>query len=97
MEHHETAQQKQEEKSNLTTYILFGVIALLVVVSLVQSFQINGLRKDIKNQATSTTKGAIDMSGWTENEKMMYEHHGTLPTRAQGNSQNPQAAMVGGC
>ncbi len=38
--------------------------------------------------------GGIDMAGWTENEKMMYEHHGTLPARLQGKTA-PSASSSG--
>ena len=76
-------------------YIIFGMVALVLVLVVIQSFQINGLKES--NQITST--GKIDMSGWTENEKMMYEHHGTLPAKLQGaGSAIPKSAgMVGGC
>ena len=36
------------------------------------------------------------MDGWSDEEIMMYEHHGTLPTRIGGSSQ-PSSGMVGGC
>jgi len=38
--------------------------------------------------------GAIDMSGWTDNEKMNYEMHGIMPARAQGGSTAQNAAPV---
>ena len=99
MEHDKTAQQEQEKKSDIKTYLLFGLVGLVLIVSLAQSFQINSLKKEMKSQVTANAvSGGIDMSGWTEDEKMLYEHHGTLPARAaQGNNQNPQAGMVGGC
>ncbi|HLC64965.1 MAG TPA: hypothetical protein VJI46_02455 [Candidatus Nanoarchaeia archaeon] len=79
------------------SYIILGMVALVLVVSVVQSFQISGLKKDIaSNKLTGAATGAIDMSGWTENEKMMYEHHGTLPARVSGGAQS-SGGMVGGC
>ena len=49
------------------------------------------------NQATGGATGAIDMSGWTENEIMNYEMHGTIPARAQGSASSASSGMVGGC
>ena len=54
------------------------------------------------SQAQGT--GAIDMSGWTDNEKMNYEMHGIIPAKgnaSQGNA-SPDAlqglpSQVGGC
>ena len=84
--------------------IVVGIIILILVVSIVQSFQINSLKDLIKTMGKSNGggngggNGGIDMSGWTDNEKMMYEHHGTLPSRVQGGSRNsPSNEMVGGC
>ena len=77
-------------------YILIGMVALVLVISIVQSFQISSLKDNIKS---GSGNGEIDMSGWTEQEKMMYEHHGTMPTRLQGGqARAPQSSgMVGGC
>ncbi|MBI4152946.1 hypothetical protein HY497_00340 [Candidatus Woesearchaeota archaeon] len=49
--------------------------------------------------ASTGATGAIDMSGWTENEKMNYDMHGTIPARAQGGASSASSGseMVGGC
>ena len=43
----------------------------------------------------------LDTSGWTENEKMNYEMHGTIPSKAASRGGSSQGAagtgMVGGC
>ena len=40
----------------------------------------------------------IDTSGWTENEIMNYEMHGTIPARFQGQAvAGSGSGMVGGC
>lgn len=75
-------------------YVLIGLVALVLLISIVQSLQINLLKGQITANAVKSS--GIDMAGWTENEKMMYEHHGTLPARIQQN-QNPSSNMVGGC
>ena len=75
-------------------YILFGMVALVLVLSIVQSFQISSLKDDAKTESSS---GGIDMSGWSDDEKMMYEHHGTMPARLQGGQAPQSGGMVGGC
>jgi len=80
-------------------YFIISMVALLAVVSIVQAFQIGSLKPSgiITGNAVG---GAIDTSGWTETEKMNYEHHGTLPARLQGSvKQSPTQSptMVGGC
>lgn len=85
----------------MKSYITVGLILAVLALSVVQSFQIKSLKSDISNIQGSVVQGSgvFDMSSWTENEKMMYEHHGTLPARLQGNAPAPSnsAAMVGGC
>ncbi len=77
-------------------YVLLGMVALVLIVSIIQSFQINSLKSNVKVGISQS--GGIDMSGWTADEKMMYEHHGTLPARVQGGAQSsPSGGMVGGC
>jgi len=82
-------------------YVLLVLVALVVALSAVQSFQINAMKNEIsslKSGAVSSgavSSGGVNMQGWTENEKMMYEHHGTLPARIQSGQQQNQ--MVGGC
>ena len=51
----------------------------------------------VASQESAQSSGKTDMTGWTEDEKMMYEHHGTLPSRLQSNNQQQQPNMVGGC
>lgn len=89
---------KPEGKSNMMNYILAGAVVLVLAVAVLQLFQMNKMKNEITGNAVSTlSNGALDMSGWTEDEKMMYEHHGTLPARLGSTSSNGPAAMVGGC
>lgn len=74
-------------------HLILGIVALTLLISVVQSLQIKSLKNQITTNAVQA--GGIDMTGWTEDEKMQYEHHGTLPARLQKNTQ--QQAMVGGC
>ncbi len=79
-------------------YLLIGAGIVLLLVFIFQSLQISDMKSKISGNAISS--GTIDMSGWTEDEKMQYEHHGTIPARLQGSGQGnlqnlPQ--MIGGC
>jgi len=94
-ENHDCCKNKSSE-SGLKSYLLVGMIALVLLAFVFQSFQINSLKGSMaKNQVTGNAVKGIDMSGWTENEKMIYEHHGTLPARLQQNS--GQSSQVGSC
>lgn len=75
-------------------YVLIGLVVVVLILSVAQSFQIYSLKEDV----TIDNSGVVDMGGWTEDEKMMYEHHGTMPARLQGGNSQPQSGgMVGGC
>ena len=86
---------KHEAKkgSNMTMYILVVMVVFVFLISVVQSFQIKSLKGGITGNVIKS--GGTDMAGWTEDEKMMYEHHGILPARLQQSSN--QQNMVGGC
>ena len=86
---------KHESKkgSNMKMYIMVVIIVSVLLISVVQAFQIKSLKGGISGNVVQS--GGIDMGGWTEDEKMMYEHHGTLPARLQQSSN--QQNMVGGC
>ncbi len=71
------------------------MMAVMLILVVYQTFQIQSLQ-DTMTLTTNAVAGSLDMSDWTENEKMMYEHHGTLPARLQGNAQQAPT-MVGGC
>lgn len=76
-----------------TKTILWIVIGIMLLVVLYMTFKTPILGN------SNAQAGTIDMSGWTENEKMNYEMHGTLPARVQqSNVQQSQGnGMVGGC
>ena len=59
-----------------------------------QTFQLNGIKSRISTTGAVTSTGSIDTTGWTENEKMNYDMHGTIPARFGGGS---SGGMVGGC
>ncbi|HLC82412.1 MAG TPA: hypothetical protein VJI69_01195 [Bacteroidia bacterium] len=75
-----------------TNYLIIGVLVLLLVLSSVQAVKIS----NIKNLGTNV--GALDTTGWTEDEIMNYEMHGTIPSRIGGGaSTGSGSGMVGGC
>ena len=74
-------------------YLLFGIVAIVLLMSIVQSFQIKALKAGFTGNAVKSD--GFDMSGWTDDEKMQYEHHGVLPARLQQNSK--QSSQVGSC
>jgi len=98
---HECCMRKNHESNNkMQKYLLVIMVGIVLLMSVVQSFQINAFKsinpKNL-NQVSSNAAGtgSVDVSGWTEDEKMMYEHHGVLPERLQSNPQSSN--MVGGC
>ena len=75
--------------------VLAGIVLIFVVI---QTFQLGSIKKSITGNAVGSN-GAIDTSGWTAQEKMEYEHHGTLPARLNKGSASSSGSggMVGGC
>ncbi|MBI2577182.1 hypothetical protein HYV84_08265 [Candidatus Woesearchaeota archaeon] len=68
--------------------LTLGLALALVILAVFQTIQIFGLQETAAGSNTITgnaaaSGGKLDMSGWTENEKMNYEHHQTLPARLQ--------------
>jgi hypothetical protein len=101
-------QNKEEGKTSndnkFRYYLMIGVVGVVLVLSLYQSIQISSLKSGSTGTgAVVSSSGAIDTSSWSADEKMMYEHHGTLPARLQGSQPKSaataprSAGMVGGC
>ena len=91
---HDCCRNKNKEGVGIKNIVLVGIVVAVLLLSVVQSFQI----RTIKNQMTgnaAVSAGGIDISGWTEDEKMQYEHHGIMPARLQQN--NRQTSQVGSC
>jgi hypothetical protein len=73
---------------------LWIVISVLFLAVLFLTFKVSSST----GNAIAGDSGKLDTTGWTENEIMNYEMHGTIPARAantglSGNS----GGMVGGC
>ncbi len=76
-------------EKKIMLWIVIGIMFLAVIFL---TFKTASLSK------TQITGGAVDTTGWTEDEKMNYEMHGTLPARLQGKvQQQTSGGMVGGC
>ncbi|GEM_PF-1871945 len=82
-----------DKKQSSAIFLVIG--ALLVGAVIVQAYnftQIGQVNALLEKQATGfsiiggQSTGAIDMSGWTDNEKMNYEMHGIIPARANGSA-----------
>ena len=76
--------------------VLWAVIGVLFLVALYLVFQAGVTGASVN---TGSKSGAIDTTGWTENEIMNYEMHGIIPARAgtTGASTASSGGMVGGC
>jgi hypothetical protein len=78
--------------------IMWVVIGVLFVSVLFLTYKTSTLTGNAVNTVTSS--GKLDTSSWSENEKMNYEMHGTIPARLQGkvaSSASSGTGMVGGC
>lgn len=74
-------------------YLLTGIVAFVLILSVVQFFQIRSLQENISGSGS----GVLGMSSWIADEKMSYEMHGIIPARSQGGTQSQSSnTMVGG-
>jgi len=72
-------------------WIVIGILLLAVIY--VTFFRDGGATGAV----SAGGSGKIDTTGWTENEIMNYEMHGTIPARAGSASTASSGGMVGGC
>lgn len=83
-----------EIKKSTIMWIVIGVLFLSVLFLTYKALSLTG-------NAVAGDSGKLDTSGWSENEKMNYDMHGTVPARLQGkiaaSSASSGAGMVGGC
>ncbi len=70
--------------------MVWVIIGILFVVAIFLVFQLGATGNSIKS-------GKLDATGWTADEIMNYEMHGTIPTRAESSSSTSSSGMVGGC
>ncbi len=81
----------------MKNYLLVGMLALVLAIVVIQSFQISAVKGQLTGNIIASG-GAIDTSGWTDDELMNYEMHGIIPARVKGSAASSAAPqMVGGC
>ena len=76
-----------EINSKTLVWIVIGILLLAVVYVTFFKGKTTG----------AATNGKLDTTGWTENEKMNYEMHGTIPARLGVSGASTGNGMVGGC
>lgn len=85
------ANNKMEIKKNTPMWIVIGVLLLSV---LFLTYKVSNLTGNV----IAGDFGKLDTTGWSENEKMNYDMHGTIPARLQGKvAASSESGMVGGC
>ena len=78
-----------EIKRNTLMIVAIGTLFLIALFLTYQASSITG---------NTTSSNAIDTRGWTDNEIMSYEMHGTIPARLlSGSAQNNPPQQVGSC
>src|SRR3989344_6813504 len=90
--HHGNEECNKQEGAKQPPAVFLVIGALLMAAVIVQAYnftQISQVNSLVEKQATTLSLtgnaiGAMDMSGWTDNEKMNYEMHGIIPAGAQG-------------
>lgn len=82
-----------------TAIIIILAVVVLAVVAW-QMFQFATFKEKMAGLLTGNVVGELDTSGWSTDEIMNYEMHGTIPARISSGALSPKAAgpaMVGGC
>lgn len=84
--------------------VIVVLLSVIMIVSFIQAFQLVDIKArvsaaDLATGGSAAASGRLDTTGWTENEKMNYEMHGTIPARIGQSSGSGSSAstMVGGC
>ncbi len=91
---HSNKKEDAGKGSKTGSKLVLGIVIGIVFMSAVFiAFKLGS-----SNEVSSTSTGKLDTSGWTENEIMNYEMHGTIPLRAEKTSASSSGSgMVGGC
>ena len=86
-------EREPETKNKTLIWIMIGVLFLAAIFF---AFKLGSSTVGTSDLGLS---GKIDTTGWTTNEIMNYEMHGTIPPRAGKISATTQTpgGMVGGC
>lgn len=96
MEKHDCCQQEEgsgaNEGKSMKDYLVIGAIGLILVLAVVQAYQISAVKTELTGNtvATSTDSGSDGESY----EEMMARMH---PDQVKSSSSSSSSAMVGGC
>ena len=83
--------------------IITLLLSAVLITSIAQALQLNSFKNKLAATSTGTGVGfgAMDTSGWSANEIMNYEMHGTIPAKYQSGAASASGSsgvgMVGGC
>lgn len=93
---HEKCERENEVRSNNTVnYVLLGVVAMLLVGSVLQAMTIGQVVSDLRQGGVSMTGLAVSNAGGETYEQMMARMH---PDQVQQQSAaSSGSGMVGGC
>lgn len=83
---HENKEKTIKMDRRIVMWVIIGILLIATIFLVVKASSIG---------SGGTEK--IDTTGWTENEKMNYDMHGTVPARVGGGSSPGNTQMVGGC
>lgn len=86
-------------------YLMLGMIAIILIVSVVQAFQINSIKNELKGSPaigtallSSASTSSASNSGAETNEQMMARMHpDQVQQTAATQASSSQPSMVGGC
>ena len=83
---------KDMETKNIMLWAVIGILLMATIFLTVKASSLGA-------QTSGSASGSLDTTGWTANEIMNYEMHGTVPARvtAGSNSAPASGGMVGGC
>ncbi|MDO8537609.1 MAG: hypothetical protein Q7S21_01870 [archaeon] len=87
--------------SDTKNYLMLAMVAIVLVVSVVQAFQINSIKKELQtgnaigNISLSASNDATSNAGGETYEQMMARMHPDQVQQTTQTSSSPQ--MVGGC
>ncbi|MBI2100989.1 hypothetical protein HYT53_00065 [Candidatus Woesearchaeota archaeon] len=65
---HDCCRNKDREGAGIKNIVLVGMVAAVLLLSVVQSFQIRTIRNQMTGNA-AVSAGGVGMGGWTEDEK----------------------------
>jgi len=86
-------------ENNSANYLMLGMVAIVLVVSVVQAFQINSITNELKpgNATGNIALSSNDSAGETYEQMMARMHPELAQQAAQATQPSSSGQMVGGC